>query len=47
MYSAQEKKIENEKNPGKVVGVVYLILNTFHYCNFFPISTDFELFRRF
>jgi hypothetical protein len=24
-----------------------LIWNTFHYCNFFQISTDFELFKRF
>jgi hypothetical protein len=28
--------------------VVYnKIWNTFHYCNFFQISTDFEIFKRF
>jgi hypothetical protein len=29
------------------VGVGNPIWNMFHYCNFFPISTDFELFKRF
>jgi hypothetical protein len=34
-------------NPGKFVGVVNPIWNTFHSCNFFQISTDFEIFKRF
>jgi hypothetical protein len=29
------------------VGVGNLIWNSFHYYNFFQISTDFELFKRF
>jgi hypothetical protein len=35
------------KNPGKNMEVGNLIYNTFHYCNFFQISTYFELFKRF
>jgi hypothetical protein len=31
----------------KFMGVGNPIWNTFHYCNFFQISTDFELFKRF
>jgi hypothetical protein len=35
------------KNPGKFVVLQNSIWNTFHYCNFFQIFTDFELFQRF
>jgi hypothetical protein len=35
------------KNPGKIMEVENLIWNTFYYCNFFQISTDFEIFKRF
>jgi hypothetical protein len=33
--------------PGKFVEVGNLICNTFYYCNFFQIFTDFELIKRF
>jgi hypothetical protein len=32
---------------GKFVGVGNPIWNTLHYCNFFQISMDFEIFKRF
>jgi hypothetical protein len=35
------------KNPKKFVEVVNPVWNTFIYYNFFQISTDFELFKRF
>jgi hypothetical protein len=38
---------EERKNPGKNMEVGNPISNTFNYCNFFQISTYFELFKRF
>jgi hypothetical protein len=35
------------KKPIKFVEVGNSIWNTFDYCNFFQISTDFEIFKRF
>jgi hypothetical protein len=35
------------KNPGKFRELENPIWNTFYYLNFFQISTDFELFKRF
>jgi hypothetical protein len=35
------------KNLGKLMEVGNPIWNTFQYCNFFQIFTDFELFQRF
>jgi hypothetical protein len=38
------KKIR--KNPRKLVELGNPVWNNFYYCNFFQISTDFELFKR-
>jgi hypothetical protein len=35
------------KNMGKFVEVGNQILNDLHYCKFFQISSDFELFQNF
>jgi hypothetical protein len=36
-----------KKNLGKLVMVENMIWSTFHYCNFFQIPTDFEIFKGF
>jgi hypothetical protein len=36
-----------EKSKKKSLEVGNPIWNTFHYCNFFKNSTDFEIFKRF
>jgi hypothetical protein len=47
VFSRRKNRYEIRKNPGKFVVVRNSIWNTFHYCNFFQIFTNFKLFQRF
>jgi hypothetical protein len=45
--SAGKLDRNGQKNPGTILEVVNPIYNIFHYCNFFQIFMNFELFKRY
>jgi hypothetical protein len=46
-FPREKNRLKMRKNPRKFLKVENPIWNSFHYCNFFQIFTDFELIKRF